>query len=190
MGDELDPAAVAEVERILSHSIAEGSGLDAILKPLYELAVSQGWTWMGIAAKRQFNPLAAMLYKARSYSSYCEVRLAQLREGNFERWVYKSDPDCPEAHGDLDGLAFTPDHPFWRCGYPPHDWHCGCYVVGAGSEAAVGRLGGDLNKAVPQSWVDFERGKDVAGFRSGWRETASNVRELLGLVRSGDYPQE
>lgn len=85
-----------------------------------------------------------------SYRAYSAQRYAQLLEGEFAFWVYRADVDCPAQHQELNGLALQSDHDFWRQYYPPLDDECGCYVVGARSEACIRRLGGDPERTIPE----------------------------------------
>lgn len=90
---------------------------------------------------------------ASSYAHYMRQRFAELNDGNYVWWVFRYDCEgCDEKFADLDGVAVEPSHAFWTIYFPPHSPSCGCYVIGARSEAGIARVGGKLDKHLPR-WV-------------------------------------
>lgn len=94
--------------------------------------------------------------------AYAELRLAQLRSSGVKLWVYNCifADDCPPEHIQLDGVCLPPDHPFWSRYFPPNGEWCGCHVSGAHSAKLAPLLGGDLDKPLPEWWVEG-RGLEV-----------------------------
>jgi hypothetical protein len=72
-------------------------------------------------------------------------------------------------HLGFDGLFLPPGHAFWRKFYPPSDWGCSCYVVGARSERAAAGLGGKPSKMLPAGWdaINPKTG-EPHGIGKGW----------------------
>lgn len=85
-----------------------------------------------------------------SHADYMRQRRSELMAGNYGWWVFRNDSDgCEDRFADLDGVAVEPTHPFWTIYFPPHGPGCGCYVIGARSDAGIGRVGGIRGKSLP-----------------------------------------
>jgi len=112
------------------------------------------WQRLAIPAENRSKDLAdTTTTGVSSYAHYMRQRYSQLIDGNFVWWVFRYDCDgCEERFADLDGVALEPSHAFWRSYFPPHGPGCGCYVIGARSEAGIDRVGGGREKSLP-SWV-------------------------------------
>lgn len=163
---------LSDLAASVDRAIAEGKSLDAFRKD-FEAAVERhdwrGWTGEETTGGRAWR--TRTIYRTNCSTSYAAGRRAQLVAGNFAFWVYRhggSAEPRPE-HLALDGIALPPDHPFWDTFFPPSDWGCSCYVVGARSAAGVRRLGGDPDKRLPYGWdkPDPATG-EPAGIGKGW----------------------
>ena len=99
------------------------------------------------------DPGDAATMGASSYAHHMRQRYSQLTKENLPWWVFRFDGDgCDQRFAELDGVAVEPSHSFWRSYFPPHCPSCGCYVIGARSEAGIARVGGQRDKGFP-SWV-------------------------------------
>lgn len=163
---------LADLAAAVDKAIAEGTGLDAFRQDFEATVARHGWTgWAGEGSVKGLAWRVKTIYRTNMMTSYAAGRLAQLREGNFAFWVYRHGGSLeprPE-HLSWDGIALPPDHPFWETHYPPSDWGCSCYVVGASSERGVRRLGGDPDKKLPDNWQqrDPKTGAPI-GVGKGW----------------------
>jgi hypothetical protein len=200
---------LAELAASVDRAIAEGKSLDSFRKD-FAAAVERhdwrGWTGEGTKAGRAWR--TRTIYRTNASVSYAAGRRAQLEAADWPLWVYRhggSKEPRPE-HLDFDGIALPPDHPFWEKFYPPSDWGCSCYVVGARSARGVRRLGGDPEKTLPEGWdrIDQATG-EPAGIGKGWgyapgasvspavRASAEKVRQWeyqIGKAFLGDLPDE
>jgi hypothetical protein len=88
----------------------------------------------------------------------------------FPVWVYRhgGSRDPRPQHLAWDGLTLPADHPFWQTHSPPNGWGCSCYVVGARSEEAARRLGGEPGKALPDGWDARDGRGRLRGIDEGW----------------------
>lgn len=140
----------------MDRTIAEDKSLDAFRKDFRAIVKRHGWHgWTGEGTKVGEAWRTRTIYKTNASTSYAAGRYAQLVAGNFALWVYKHGGSKDPRHEHLhvfDGLCLPPDHPFWKIFYPPSDWGCSCYVVGASSARAARRLGGDPDKKLPEGW--------------------------------------
>jgi hypothetical protein len=177
-------------------AIVEGKGIEAFRKDFRAIVRRNGWTgWAGEGSTKGEAWRLGVIYRTNMATSYSAGRFAQLKAGNFPFWVYRhggSREPRPE-HLSWDGLALPPDHPFWSTRYPPSDWGCSCYVVGARSAAAVKRLGGDLSKKLPANWdhTDPKTGAPI-GVGRGWdyapgASVSHLVNAIAQRVRHWDY---
>lgn len=166
---ELLTDLAASVDR----AIAEGRSLDAFRRD-FDAAVEQhdwhGWTGEDTKGGRAWR--TRTIYRTNTYTAYAAGRRAQLHAAGWKFWVYlhggSRDPR-PEHLNVFNGLVLPPDHPFWDKHYPPSDWGCSCYVVGARSERGAIRLGGDPSKTLPDGWdkPDPATGEPL-GVGKGW----------------------
>lgn len=149
---ELLTDLAASVDR----AITEGKSLDAFRQD-FAAAVDRhdwhGWTGEGTKGGRAWR--TRTIYRTNTYTSYAAGRRAQLDAAGWKFWVYlhggSKDPR-PEHLNIFNGLILPPDHPFWATHYPPSDWGCSCYVVGARSIRGALRLGGIEGKTLPEGW--------------------------------------
>jgi hypothetical protein len=129
-----------------------GQSLDRFERDFLALAEARGWLTLLPADGGLRRDRITVLYRAICAGLYSRERLHQLAAGGFSFWVYRTGTSlqCAEAHRYLDGLALPPSDPFWHHAFPPNDWDCSCYVVGARNEAGVRRLGGRPGKLTPR----------------------------------------
>lgn len=187
---ELSPDALTELHSALVVYADQGLGMEAGIKMLRPIAEQYGWDWLGLSSKREFNWRAGLLTRAFSSSAYSIMRLAQLNEANFSYWIYHADPDCCSDHADLNGLALPPDAVFWKRYMPPLGWVCGCYVVGARTEAGARRSGAEPGKEAPEWTHAVEAGSGLArGVEWPWRNGPPTLSDLLTAIARGDIPQ-
>lgn len=164
---------LADLAAAVDRAIADGTGLDAFQRE-FEAAVERhdwhGWTGEETKGGRAWR--VRTIYRTNMRTSYAAGRLAQLRASNFPLWHYvhggSRDPR-PEHLLVFNGLALPPEHPFWETHYPPSDWGCSCYVIGARSARAVRRQGGDPDKQLPADWDQrLPATGEPAGIGRGW----------------------
>jgi uncharacterized protein with gpF-like domain len=181
----------------VDRAIAEGKSLDAFRKD-FEAAVERhdwhGWTGEDTTGGRAWR--TRTIYRTNTYVSYSAGRFAQLTAANWPLWVYRHGGSEHPRHEHLhvfDGLILPPDHPFWKKFYPPSDWGCSCYVLGARSMRAARRLGGDPDKNLPEGWdtPDPKTG-EPAGVGKGWgyapgASVAGPVTAMAEKVPNWDY---
>lgn len=177
-------------------AIAQGRGIEDFRKDFRSIVASNGWTgWTGEGSIGGEAWRVGVIYRTNSYTSYAAGRHAQLLDGDFAYWVYfhGASKEPRPQHLSWNGLSLIPSHIFWRTHYPPSDWGCSCYVVGASSARAVARLGGDLSKKLPDNWqsIDLKTG-EMVGIGKGWgyapgASVAETVSTLAGKVRNWDY---
>lgn len=177
-------------------AIAEGRGIEEFRRDFKSIVAKNGWTgWTGEGSVKGEAWRVGVIYRTNMYASYSAGRFAQLQAGNFAYWVYRhgGSRDPRPEHLSWNGLALEPSHVFWITHYPPSDWGCSCYVVGARTAAAVGRLGGDLAKKLPANWQarDPKTGAPV-GIGKGWgyapgASVAPVVQAMASKVRNWDF---
>ncbi len=143
---------------------------DATRKRFGEIVQRHGWTgWTGSESKAGTAWRTRVIYRTNMATSYAAGRLAQLK--HFPLWVYKhSGAEHPRLqHLAWNGLTLPADHEFWATNYPPNGWGCGCRVVGASSEKAARRLGGNPDyDSPPPGWnVPDAKGR-LPGIDEGW----------------------
>ena len=130
-----------------------------------------GWTGEGTKGGRAWR--VRTIYRTNAFTSYAAGRFAQLTAAGFKYWVYlhggSRDPR-PEHLNVFNGLILPPDHPFWEKHYPPSDWGCSCYVVGAFTLKQAQRLGGTKGaEALPDGWdKPLPATGEPAGIGKGW----------------------
>lgn len=187
---------LADLAAAVDRAVVEGKSLEAFRKD-FDAAVERndwhGWTGEDSKGGRAWR--TRTIYRTNTYVSYSAGRRAQLEAGNFAFWVYRhGGSEHPRLdHLAWDGIALPPDHPFWRTHFPPSDWGCSCYVVGARTAAGVRRLGGDPDKALPENWraLDPRTGAPV-GIGKGWdyapgASVSPAVQAVAQKVRQWDY---
>lgn len=187
---------LTDLAAAVDKSIAEGRGIEEFRKDFRSIVARNGWTgWTGEGSVVGEAWRVKTILRTNAYTSYAAGRFAQLSEGNFPFWVYRhGDSVVPRPqHLEWDGLVLPPEHIFWIKFYPPSDWGCSCYVVGARSERAAKRLGGDLSKKLPANWnaIDPKTGEPV-GIGKGWgyapgASVVQAVQAAASKVRNWDY---
>lgn len=164
---------LADLAASIDRAIVEGKSLDAFRND-FDASVERhdwhGWTGEDTKGGRAWR--TRTIYRTNTYVSYSAGRFAQLTAKNYAFWVYLhggSEHPRPEHLHVFNGLVLPPSHPFWTKFYPPSDWGCSCYVVGARSLRAARRLGGDPSKTLPDGWdaPDPKTG-EPAGVGKGW----------------------
>lgn len=153
-------------------AISKGETLDQFRARFRDIVETRGWHgWTGEGTQAGENWRTKVIYRTNMATSYAAGRRAQLIAGNYPLWVYRhGGSENPRlTHLSWNGLVLPPDHPFWATHMPVNDWGCSCYVLGARSEAAARRLGGDPNKKLPDNWqeIDPKTGEPV-GIGKGW----------------------
>lgn len=163
---------LSDLAAAVDKAIAEGRGIAAFRDDFDAIVRQHGWTgWAGEGSVKGEAWRVGVILRTNAYTSYAAGRMAQLREGNFAFWVYRHGGSIEPRpnHLSWDGWAGPPEHPFWITHYPPSDWGCSCYVVGARTAAGVRRLGGDPGKKLPANWQqrDPKTGAPM-GIGKGW----------------------
>lgn len=177
-------------------AIAEGQGIEAFRKDFREIVARNGWTgWTGEGSVQGEAWRVKTIYRTNMYTSYAAGRFAQLKAEGFPFWVYRhgGSMEPRPQHLGWDGLVLPAEHPFWTTHYPPSDWGCSCYVVGAFSEAGAKRQGGNPAMKLPANWqaIDPKTGAP-AGIGKGWNyapgaSVAGTVAALAGRIGSWEY---
>lgn len=181
---------LADLASSIDRAITEGKSLEAFRKDFGAAVERHDWHgWTGEDTKGGRAWRTRTIYRTNTYVSYAAGRRAQLETANWPLWVYlhggSKDPR-PEHLHVFNGLVLPPDHPFWEKHYPPSDWGCSCYVVGARSARGARRLGGNPDKTLPDGWdaIDPATG-EPAGIGKGWGYApgASVVHAIAAKVR-------
>ncbi len=187
---------LTDLAAAVDKAIAEGRGIEEFRRDFRAIVRRHGWTgWTGEGSVKGEAWRVKTILRTNSYTSYAAGRLAQLRASNFKWWIYchggSQEPRL--QHLGWDGLMLPPDHPFWDKFYPPSDWGCSCYVVGAHSSAAAKRMGGKPDKKLPDGWdrIDPKTGAPE-GIGRGWdyapgASVSRDVSAIAGKVRLWDH---
>lgn len=149
----MDPEGIVALDALLT-THANG-GFDRLLKAAEAQPFPDDLaTLLQRGDRRAFRRNLLLIYRAHMASTYSAARLAQLGEGGFALWVFRTggDLDPKPAWRAWDGLVLPPDHPFWAMYCPPNGWGCSCYVNGARSERGARRLGGDPAVKLAPDW--------------------------------------
>ena len=177
-------------------AISEGRGIDTFRKDFRDIVRRNGWTgWAGEGSVKGEAWRVGVIYRTNMYTSYAAGRMAQLKDEKFPFWVYRhgSSLEPRLVHLGWNGLVLPPAHEFWVQHYPPSDWGCSCYVLGARSEAGARRLGGDPSKKLPAGWnrIDPKTGAPI-GVGKGWNyapgaSVADAVNAIAAKVGKWDH---
>lgn len=168
-------------------AISKGETLDQFRARFRDIVETRGWHgWTGEGTEAGENWRTKVIYRTNMATTYAAGRRAQLIAGNYPLWVYRhGGSEHPrQSHLAMDGLILPSDHPAWSVLYPPNDWGCSCYVLGARSEAGAIRLGGRPGVTLPDNWQkpDPKTG-EPAGVGKGWGyapgATVSNAINVL-----------
>lgn len=176
-----------EIDALFDEFAASEIAAEPAQKRLKEIVEQQGWVWMGLASKQEFNRISMKLLAAWSYAQHSAHSRQQLLDGQFPLWVFRADLDCRPEHQELDGVAVPPDHAFWHTFIPSLGWDCGCYALGARSEASALRLSGNPSKSLP-AWVNnsIDDHKVQACIDRPWRERPIALQSLFAAFRDGE----
>ena len=187
---------LSDLAAAVDRTIAEGKSLDAFRKDFRAIVQRHGWHgWTGEDTKGGRAWRTRTIYKTNASTSYAAGRYAQLLADDYPIWIYfhGGSKEPRQEHLDFDGLCLPPDHPFWKIFYPPSDWGCSCYVLGARSEREARRLGGKPDKKLPDGW-DRINPKTGAPFGAGrnWdyapgASVAPIVKATAEKIRHWDY---
>lgn len=179
---------LSDLAGAVDKAIAEGTGLEAFRRDFRQIVERHGWHgWTGedSAAGRAWR--TRVIYRTNMSTTYAAGRLAQLREGNFPLWVYRhgASREPRIIHLSWNGLVLAPDHPFWAAHYPPSDWGCSCYVIGARSEAGSRRVGGDPGKPLSDNWnkIDPKTGAPIGVGKNWDYAPGATVAHLIPALR-------
>lgn len=187
---------LSDLAAAVDKAIAEGRGIEDFRKDFREIVARNGWTgWTGEGSVKGEAWRVRTIYRTNSYTSYAAGRYAQLKAEGFPFWVYRHGGSLEPRpqHLSWDGLVLPADHPFWATHYPPSDWGCSCYVLGASSEAGARRMGGDPARKLPANWqaIDPKTGAPV-GIGKGWNyapgaSVASTVAALAEKITKWEH---
>lgn len=188
---------LADLAAAVDKAISEGRGIEEFRKDFRAIVAKHGWTgWAGEGSVKGEAWRVGVILRTNARTSYAAGRLAQLKAGKFAFWVYRhgaSQEPRPE-HLSWNGIALEPDHPFWQTHYPPSDWGCSCFVVGADTAAGIRRMRGDPNKKLPGNWKerDPKTGAPV-GIGRGWdyapgSSVVETVSALAGKLETLPLP--
>lgn len=187
---------LADLAAAVDRAVTEGKSLDAFRKDFSKIVEQRGWTgWTGEGTAKGEAWRTRVIYQTNASTSYAAGRLAQLREGEFDFWVYKHSGAENPRHEHLawDGLVLRADHPFWQTHFPPNGFGCGCRVAGTRSKKGAERLGGDPEKVPPDGWdtIDPKTGAPV-GVGKGWDyqpgdSVSQRVQQMAEKTRQWEY---
>nr|WP_277924249.1 phage minor head protein [Sphingomonas sp. CROZ-RG-20F-R02-07] len=188
---------LADLAASVDRAIVEGKSLESFRQDFRAAVDRHDWHgWTGEDTKGGTAWRTRTIYRTNTYVSYAAGRRAQLQSSNWPFWVYvhggSRDPR-PEHLYVFNGLVLPPDHPFWITHYPPSDWGCSCYVVGARSERGARRLGGDPARKLPDGWNRMLPATgEPLGVGKGWgyapgASVAGPVSAIAGKIGAWDY---
>lgn len=187
---------LTDLAAAVDRAITEGRGIEDFRKDFRSIVAKNGWTgWTGEGSVKGEAWRVGVIYRTNAYTSYSAGRYAQLVAGKFSLWVYRhgNSKEPRPQHLSWDRMVLPPDHPFWQTHYPPSDWGCSCYALGARSPAGARRLGGDPDKELPGDWqkIDPKTGAQV-GIGRNWdyapgASVAEEVNALAAKVRHWEY---
>ncbi len=181
---------LADLAAAVNRAVVQGIGIDAFRRDFAAAVAKAGWSYTG-----DFNWRTRTIYRTNIATSYAAGRLAQLRAGGFDWYLYKhGDSLVPRPqHLAWDGLVLPSTHEFWQAHYPPSAWGCSCRVVGLRDPEDARSLGGDPAKPLPPDWntIDPKTGAPV-GVGKGWDyapgDTVSDtVAQMAAKTQQWDY---
>lgn len=187
---------LSDLAAAVDRAIAEGKSLDAFRKDFDAAVKTNGWQgWTGSGSKGGRAWRTRTIYRTNASTSYAAGRYAQLKAGGYPLWVYRhgGSREPRFEHLKLDGLVLPADHPFWATWYPPSDWGCSCYVLGARSLAGAIRLGGRPELKLPGWWNAPEPETGLPpGIGKGWdyppgASVAETVSTMAGKLGGWDH---
>lgn len=182
---------LADLAGAVDKAISQGTSLEEFRRDFRSIVETRGWHgWTGEGTKAGEAWRTRVIYRTNAATSYAAGRMAQLREGGFDQWVYRhggSREPRPE-HLAWDGLILPPDHPFWETHAPPNGWGCSCRIAGSFSEFGAERVGGDPEKTLPPGWDATDpRTGTPPGVGKGWdhapgASVSDTVQSLAGKL--------
>ena len=183
---------LADLAGAVDKAIAEGETLAQFRKRFKQIVTDRGWHgWTGEGTKGGEAWRTRVIYETNLLTSYSAGRLAQLKAGGYKYWMYRHSDSVrhPRPHHQaLNGVVRPADDAFWQTHYPPNGWGCRCRAVGVDGPASARRLGGDMDKPLPDGWdaIDPKTGEPV-GIDKGWGympggTAADSVRGLAGKI--------
>lgn len=164
---------LADLAGAVDAAIAQGETLAQFRKRFKQIVSDRGWHgWTGEGSKAGEAWRTRVIYETNLLTSYSAGRLAQLKAGGYRYWMYKHSDSVrhPRPHHQaLNGVVRPAEDAFWQTHYPPNGWGCRCRVVGVDGPASAKRLGGDMNKPLPEGWdeINPKTGEPV-GIDKGW----------------------
>lgn len=163
---------LTDLAAAVDKAISEGRGIDEFRRDFRDIVRRNGWTgWAGEGSVKGEAWRVGVILRTNAYTSYAAGRRAQLEASDFKYWIYRhgGSREPRPQHLAWNGLTLPPEHEFWITRYPPSDWGCSCYVVGARSDRGVARMGGDLSRKLPPDWRrrDPRTGAPI-GVGKGW----------------------
>lgn len=176
---------LADLAAAVDQAISDGEGIEAFRKRFSEIVARNGWHgWTGEETKAGRAWRTRVIYQTNMSTSYAAGRLAQLRAGGYEYWMYKHSDAVAHPrphHLAMDGVVRPADDPFWQTWYPPNGWGCKCRVIGIRNPDQARRLGGDPNRPLPEWWNDRDANGRVPGIDEGWdyMPGADSLRRIL-----------
>ncbi len=183
---------LADLAGAVDAAIAQGETLAQFRKRFKQIVSDRGWHgWTGEGSKAGETWRTRVIYETNLLASYSAGRLAQLKAGGYRYWMYKHSDSVrhPRPHHQaLNGVVRPADDAFWQTHYPPNGWGCRCRAVGVDGPASAKRLGGDMNKPLPEGWNDINpKTGEPVGIDKGWGyrpgDTVSDtVRSLAGKL--------
>ncbi len=186
---------LADLAGAVDKAIAEGETLAQFRKRFKQIVTDRGWHgWTGEGTKGGVAWRTRVIYETNLLTSYSAGRLAQLKAGGYKYWMYRHSDSVrhPRPHHQaLNGVVRPADDPFWQTHYPPNGWGCRCRAVGVDGPASAKRLGGDMDKPLPDGWdaIDPKTGEPV-GIDKGWGYMPGGTADSMGglIPRMADTP--
>lgn len=178
---------LADLAAAVDKAIADGETLQAFRQRFADIVQRHGWHgWTGEATARGRAWRTRVIYETNLITSYAAGRLAQLKEGGFEYWIYRHSDFVQRPrphHVALDGTVKRADDPFWQTYAPPNGWGCRCRIVGARGQASIRRMGGDPDKPLPD-WVGRINPKTGApvGIDKGFAYQPGATSDLIAQI--------
>ena len=187
---------LADLAAAVDRAITEGKSLEAFRQDFNAAVARNDWHgWTGEDSKSGRAWRTRTIYRTNASVSYAAGRYAQLQSGDFLYWVYRhGGSKHPRLeHLSWNGLVLASDDPAWGWLYPPSDWGCSCYVLGARTLAGARRLGGKPDMTRPENFgkIDPQTGTPE-GVGQGWdyapgARVAAVVQTTAEKVRQWDY---
>ncbi len=178
---------LADLAGAVDKAIAEGETLAQFRKRFKQIVTDRGWHgWTGEGTKGGVAWRTRVIYETNLLTSYSAGRLAQLKAGGYKYWMYRHSDSVrhPRPHHQaLNGVVRPADDAFWQTHYPPNGWGCRCRAVGVDGPASARRLGGDMDKPLPDGWdaIDPKTGEPV-GIDKGWGYMPGGTADMRRFV--------